>query len=151
MPYEFRMTHRVEFADTDMAGIVHFSSYFRYMEVTEHAFFRSLGLSIDARVMGLDVGWPRVHVACDFRRPLRFEDEVEAHLRVKEKGRRSITYEFVFRKVNDPLTPEVARGSLVVVCVALDPESGQMKAVSIPAVIADRIEVAPSAEESEPT
>jgi YbgC/YbaW family acyl-CoA thioester hydrolase len=40
------MIHRVEFTDTDMAGIVHFSSFFRYMEVTEHAFFRSLGFSI---------------------------------------------------------------------------------------------------------
>jgi len=143
MPYEFRMTHRVEFADTDMAGIIHFSSYFRYMEVTEHAFFRSLGFSIDTRGMGLDVGWPRVHVSCDFRRPLRFEDEVEAHLRVTAKGRSSITYDFTFRKMNDPLTPEVARGCLKVVCVALDPESGQMRAVSIPPVIADRIEVAP--------
>jgi YbgC/YbaW family acyl-CoA thioester hydrolase len=143
MPYEFRMIHRVEFADTDMAGIIHFSTYFRYMEVTEHAFFRSLGFSIDTRSLGLDVGWPRVHVSCDFRRPLRFEDEVEAHLRVRERGRSSLTYDFIFRKVNDPATPEVARGSLTVVCVATDPQSGQMKAVSIPSVIADRIEVAP--------
>src|SRR6266540_283757 len=76
MPYEFKLVHRVEFADTDMAGIIHFASYFRYLEVTEHAFFRSLGLSI----MGDgDVGWPRVHVACDFKHPLRFEEEVEAH------------------------------------------------------------------------
>ena len=49
MPYEFKMIHRVEFADTDMAGIIHFASYFRYMEVTEHAFFRSLGFSIYTR------------------------------------------------------------------------------------------------------
>src|SRR5713226_3868003 len=76
MACEFKMLHRVEFADTDMAGIIHFSSYFRYMEVTEHAFFRSLGLSI---VGDPAVGWPRVHVACDFKHPLRFEDEVEAH------------------------------------------------------------------------
>jgi acyl-CoA thioester hydrolase len=145
MPCEFRMTHRVEFADTDMAGIIHFTSYFRYLEVTEHAFFRSLGFSIDTRRAGLDVGWPRVHVSCDFQRPLRFEDEVEAHLRVMAKGRSSITYDFSFRKVNDPAMPEVARGRLKVVCTALDPESGQMRAVPIPEVISNRIEVAPSA------
>ena len=34
---------RVEFAETDMAGQVHFSNFFRYMEAAEHAFFRSLG------------------------------------------------------------------------------------------------------------
>jgi YbgC/YbaW family acyl-CoA thioester hydrolase len=137
------MTHRVEFADTDMAGIIHFSSYFRYMEVTEHAFFRSLGFSIDTSRMGLEVGWPRVHVACDYVRPLRFEDEVEAHLLVREKGRSSLSYDFIFHKVSDPGSGPVARGKLVVVCVAVDPSSGQMKAVSIPAVIAGKIEVAP--------
>src|SRR5205823_15111711 len=91
MPYEFKMIHRVEFADTDMAGIIHFASYFRYMEVTEHAFFRSLGLSINTRTPELDVGWPRVHVSCDFTRPLRFEDEVEVHRRVRERGENRLT------------------------------------------------------------
>ena len=46
MPYEFRCRQRVEFADTDMAGIVHFSNFFRYMERAEHEFLRSLGLSV---------------------------------------------------------------------------------------------------------
>ena len=48
MAYEYKMTRRIEFAETDMAGIVHFSNFFRMMEATEHAFFRSLGLSIHA-------------------------------------------------------------------------------------------------------
>src|SRR5439155_981679 len=89
MATEFKMTHRVEFADTDMAGLIHFSSYFRYMEVTEHAFFRSLGLSI-VLTGGEKVGWPRVHVDCDFKGPLYFENEVEVHLRVRTKGERSL-------------------------------------------------------------
>ena len=49
MAYEFRTKRRVEFADTDMAGIIHFTSLFRYMEETEHAFFRSLAWSIIGR------------------------------------------------------------------------------------------------------
>ena len=59
MPHEYKMTHRVEFADTDMAGIIHFASFFRYMEVTEHALFRSIGLSINMDVDGRRIGWPR--------------------------------------------------------------------------------------------
>jgi len=144
MPYDFKMTHRVEFADTDMAGIIHFASYFRYMEVTEHAFFRSLGFSIFPRAMEQSVGWPRVHVSCDFKRPLRFEDELEVHLRVREKKEKSLAYEFVFRQVNDPQRPEVARGALTVVCVTKDPATGQMRATVIPEEIAARIEVAPA-------
>jgi acyl-CoA thioester hydrolase len=149
MPCEFMMIHRVEFADTDMAGIIHFSSYFRYMEVTEHAFFRSLGFSINTRVPepespaeGGRIGWPRVHVSCDFKRPLRFEDEVEVHLRVREKREKSLAYDFLFRKVGDESGVEVARGSLTVVCAAVDPQTDQMRAIPIPEVIARQIEVA---------
>ncbi len=141
MAHDFRMIHRVEFADTDMAGIIHFSSYFRYMEVTEHAFFRSLGFSIAGRDEG--IGWPRVHVSCDFRLPLRFEDEVEVQLIVREKKSKSLTYDFVFRKVGSA-SQEVARGSLTAVCVRADAETGQMKAATIPESIAAKIEAAPS-------
>ncbi len=143
MPCEFKMIHRVEFADTDMAGIVHFASFFRYMEVTEHAFFRSLGFSIHTRTPEFQVGWPRVHVSCDFQRPLRFEDEVEVHLRVREKREKSLTYDFIFRQMNSQPGVEVARGTLTAVCVAIEPETGQIKAVPIPAPIARQIKVAP--------
>lgn len=146
MPCKFKMTHRVEFADTDMAGIIHFASYFRYMEVTEHAFFRSLGFSINTRTAEFQVGWPRVHVSCDFKRPLRFEDEVEVHLRVREKREKSLTYEFIFRQVNDASGTEVARGTLTAVCVARDPETDQMRAVPIPDAVARQIDVAPGEE-----
>ena len=44
MPVSTFITHRrVEFSDTDMAGIVHFANFYRYMEQAEHDFFRSLG------------------------------------------------------------------------------------------------------------
>ena len=46
MPYEFQLSRRVEFSDTDMAGIMHFSNFFRFMEAAETAFLRSLGLSV---------------------------------------------------------------------------------------------------------
>jgi YbgC/YbaW family acyl-CoA thioester hydrolase len=142
MPYEFKMTHRVEFADTDMAGIMHFANFFRFMEVTEHAFLRSLSLSVHTEEGGHTIGWPRVRAACEYKLPLRFEDQVEVHLLVREKKERSLTYDFVFRKLDNGAASEAARGSLTVVCVSLDREAGTMKAVPIPAVFADRIEVA---------
>ncbi|MEQ2009187.1 MAG: acyl-CoA thioesterase, partial [Limisphaerales bacterium] len=46
MASEFKALRRVEFSETDMAGIVHYSNFFKYMETAEHAFFRSLGFSI---------------------------------------------------------------------------------------------------------
>src|SRR5438552_19155244 len=87
MAYEFRLMRSVEFFETDMVGIVHYSNFFRNMEAAEHAFFRSLGISVVTRQVDPPVGWPRVHAECDYRQPLHFEDEVEIQLLVSEKKR----------------------------------------------------------------
>jgi YbgC/YbaW family acyl-CoA thioester hydrolase len=141
MAYEFRLRRRVEFSETDMAGIVHYANFFRYMESAEHAFFRSLGFSIVTREVDPPVGWPRVHASCDYVEPLRFEDEIEIHLLVKEKKSKALRYEFRFRKLGGEQPVEVARGALTVVCVRH--EGTRMKAAVIPGAIADKIEVAP--------
>ena len=135
--HEFTITRRVEFSETDAAGIVHFANFYRYMEYAEHTFFRSLGRSIVDH--DLDVGWPRVHSHCDFKKPLKFEDEVEIHLLVSAKTSKSITYQFHFRVDGT----EVSRGGFTVVCVRRI-EAGEMKATSIPPEIADLIEAAPA-------
>src|SRR5882757_7907897 len=127
MPYEFKLTRRVEFAETDMAGIVHFANFFRMMEATEHAFFRSIGLSIHSHVAGATTGWPRVSATCDYRAPLRFEEEVEIHLLVAEVRSRSIRYAFIFRRVSDDT--EVARGSMAAVCAGVERATGKLAAM----------------------
>lgn len=141
MAHEFKIVRRVEFSETDMAGIVHYSNFFRYMEYAEHAFYRSLGFSVVMPAPEMPVGWPRVHAECDYKKPLRFEDEVEIHLLVIEKRRKVMSYQFRFRKVG--AGEEVARGKLTVVCVTRD-EHGLMRSVPIPKSIDDQIEVAPA-------
>jgi YbgC/YbaW family acyl-CoA thioester hydrolase len=145
MPHEFKTIRRIEFAETDLAGIVHFSNFFRMMESAEHAFFRSLGFSIhsyvDSNEPGRAIGWPRVSASCDYFRPLRFEDEVEIHLLVAEVRNRSIRYEFAFRKVGE--SGEVARGTMAAVCTSVDKESGRLIAVPIPERIRAQITQAP--------
>ena len=84
MAFEFKITRPVEFADTDMAGLVYFANFFRYMEVCEAAFFRSLGLALIDGAGTRRSGWPRVHAGCDYLEPLRFGDTFEVHLLVKE-------------------------------------------------------------------
>jgi acyl-CoA thioester hydrolase len=137
----FKLTRQVEFSDTDVAGIMHFSNFFRYMEAAEHAFFRSLGTSI--HLAGSNLGWPRVHAGCDFKYPLRFEDLVEIRLLVSEKKKKSLVYTFIFRKLNEQPVREVARGTLVVACVKRYKPGGKMRGIPIPKAIADKIEVAP--------
>jgi YbgC/YbaW family acyl-CoA thioester hydrolase len=143
MAYRFQVTRRVEFSDTDMEGIMHFSNFFRFMESAEHAFFRSLGYSTVLSSCGLDVCLPRVHAECDYFAPLRFEDEVQVDVLVQRKGSRSLTYQFRFWRGKGRWATEVARGSVTAVCAARQPD-GSFKAVAIPRVIADKIEPAPS-------
>ena len=144
MPYEFKMTRRVEFADTDMAGIAHFTALFRYMEETEHAFYRSLGFSVHTRETDRILGMPRVAVGCEFRRPLHFEEEVEVHLIVRERTDRAITYDFVFRKNEEGEMCEAARGHMAVVYAALDDSEKRICVVDLPEHIAAKIDVAPT-------
>jgi YbgC/YbaW family acyl-CoA thioester hydrolase len=138
MPSEFSLVRQVEFHETDMAGIMHFANFFRWMECCETAFYRSLGLPLISFVPGKIVGWPRVNVSCSYRSPLRFNDSVEVKLWVKKLGIRSVTYVFHFRK-GDAL---VAVGEVAVVCVTADAHGG-MVAQPIPTDIRARLELAP--------
>jgi YbgC/YbaW family acyl-CoA thioester hydrolase len=143
MPYEFQITRRVEFSETDMEGIMHFSNFFKFMESAEGAFFRSLGYSVVLSRNGLAMGLPRVHAECDYEAPLRFEDEVLVHLLVEKKGSRSLTYQFRFYRLDGPARQQVARGRVTAVCAARQ-KDGSMKAVPLPPVLAEKIEVAPA-------
>ena len=143
MPYEFQVTRRVEFSETDLAGIMHFSNFFRFMEAAEHAFFRSLCFSVAHSRKGLAVCLPRVHAECDYAVPLRFEDVVRVRLLVERKGRRSLTYQFRFIRLGGSSAEEVARGRLTVACVKRQANGG-MKAVPLPKAIADMIQQAPA-------
>src|SRR5438876_10529659 len=143
MAYESKAVRRVEFSETDMAGIVHYSNFFRYMESAEQAFFRSLGFSVVTDKTDPPIGWPRVRAECDYLQPLHFEDEVEIHLLVSEKRAKSLSYLFRFRKLNSSPPREIARGKLTIVCVTQDAD-GNMKAAPIPKALADKIQVAPA-------
>ena len=142
--YRHIYTDRVQFSDTDMAGIVHFSNFFRYMERAEHAFFRSVGLSIwegaDTIPAAERVGWPRVHASCDYHSPLFFQEEFEVELLVEEIRSKAIRY--LIRCWNRTGTL-IAEGRMAAACVRKDPETGRMKAVPIPERILARIQPAP--------
>jgi len=138
MPSEFSLQRTVEFAETDMAGIMHFANFFRWMESCETAFYRSLGLPLISFMPGQVVGWPRVNVSCTYRAPLRFNDEVEVKLFVKKLTTRSVTYLFQFRKG----ALVVAQGEVTAVCVTGDAQ-GAMVAQPIPADVRAKLSEAP--------
>src|SRR5688572_17097823 len=87
---EHLVRRRVEFAETDLAGFVHFSCFYRYMEEAEHALWREAGLSIAPAQS--EIGWPRLSASFDFHRVLRFEDEFDVLIAVAEITNRTIRY-----------------------------------------------------------
>ncbi len=138
MTGEYKKQRRVEFSETDMAGIIHYSSYFQYMEEAEHEFLRSLGLSVALQENGTDYGVPRLATRCEFSRPLRFEDVVDIELRISRIGRGSITYQYLFCLADD----EVARGEVTVACVTRDSE-GRMQSSALPNNLSSQLSVHP--------
>ncbi len=145
MAHRFTCVERVQFSETDMAGIVHFSNFFRYMERVEHAFFRSLGFSVvDPVHVGEErVGWPRVHASCDYMAPLKFEEEFECELLVEEVRNKVIRYLIRFWRQEDRVL--AAEGRITAACVRRDASTGKLKAVEIPARIRQKIEAADAA------
>lgn len=141
MAYEFRLRRRVEFNETDAAGIVYFANFFRYCEATEAAFLRFHGSSLH-RNEG-SCAWPRVEVRCRYLRPAHFEDELEIHLLVAGKSEKSIDY--LFNIYVDPDGDRIlaAQASFVVVCASKEEGSKRHRARPLPADIAALIEEAP--------
>lgn len=136
--HEFHTHRTVEFADTDMGGIVHFARFFVFMETAEHQFLLSLGTAIHSHHEGRLIGWPRLAARCEYLSPARHGDRLEIHLEVARKGNKSMTYRFTFRRGET----WIARGELSSVCCLLDDPSG-LKSIPIPASIADRLDEAP--------
>lgn len=76
---------RVEFVDTDAGGRIHHTVALRWAERAEHQLLRAVGWP--------DLtSFPRRRVAVDFRRPLRFGDQVVVRIGATAVGRTSITY-----------------------------------------------------------
>jgi acyl-CoA thioester hydrolase len=128
----FKTTVRVTWADTDAAGVVHFSKFFVFFERAEEEFYRSVGLSFkDFRNKGL---WlPRVEAFCKYKKPARFEDILEVELTIEELREKSAKLDFI---VSNKETAELLANGYFVV-VAADKNTG--RATQIPKEFADKL------------
>ncbi|MCS7046116.1 MAG: acyl-CoA thioesterase [Gemmataceae bacterium] len=118
----------MEFVDTDMAGIVHFSNFFRWMESAEVEFLRSRGLSVKLEWEGQRLGFPRVSAHCDYLRPARFQEELDIEVAIVRIGVKSITYGFHFSRQGEA----IARGQVTSVCCRVTGDN-QIESIPIPA------------------
>lgn len=131
----YQTTRRVEFRDTDAAGIMHFSTFFNYMEQVEHEFLRQLGMSVLARDDEGAISWPRVSASCEYQSAVHFEDVLDVTLEIVRRGEKSITYGFLFSTGDR----KVATGQLTVVCCRLDPQHPP-RSIPIPEWVVKKLE-----------
>jgi acyl-CoA thioester hydrolase len=134
MSTPFHTSRMVEFSDTDMAGIMHFSAFFRYMEAAEHELLRSLGFSVYSEIDGDVVSFPRVAASCEFHSPARCEDVLDIDVTVHRVGTKSVTYEFQFTQQGR----DVATGQMTSVCCRV-PHGEPPVSIPIPVAVATKL------------
>ena len=115
MKQHYQTTRRIEFRDTDAAGMAHFSVFFVFMEQAEHELLRHLGLSVMLADEQGPISFPRVAARCDYQRAVKFEDVLDIEVAIVRLGKKSITYEFNFSHQGRP----VASGQTTTVCCRL--------------------------------
>lgn len=123
---------RVEFAETDAAGMVHFSVFFRYMEEAEHAVWRTAGLDIFQS--GENLSWPRISANFDFKSPLRFQDEFEVQTEMATVTRSTIQWAHVLTRGE----AVIGTGTVTAICVKKLTD-GTIKSTEIPDGIISRL------------
>ena len=147
--YEVNRRQRIEWYDTDAAGIIYFANYYKMIDSAMLDFFQALPVSMPFREYwgghgskGYD--WIMLETGCKYFKPITFADIVDVHLWVTKKTNRTLSFTCSFHKDGE----EVARG-FVITCSTRG-LAGEQKAVPPPQEVADAIAVAPWCIDAEP-
>jgi YbgC/YbaW family acyl-CoA thioester hydrolase len=125
----FKSTFRVHWVDTDIAGVMHYSNFFRYFEACEEEFYRSQGAALGHLREKYRIMLPRVEAHCVYKSACKFDDLIEVVLKVRDVESKTVTYDFqLYRKEENQLAAE---GFLK--CIAVDKN---WKVVPLPVEIA---------------
>jgi YbgC/YbaW family acyl-CoA thioester hydrolase len=124
----FRWTARILFMDTDASGRIHYTALFRYFETAETEFFRAVGVLHEHT----GSSFPRVHVECDYRAAITYDDLLVFEVSVGRIGYSSIKLRF--RVLKDEV--EVAAGTVVIACM----DRKTQRAAAIPPLMREKLE-----------
>jgi YbgC/YbaW family acyl-CoA thioester hydrolase len=132
--------HWVEFSETDAAGLVHFSNFFRFMEKAERVLFANAGIPLFSSEANSIGGFPRVQASCQYRRPAAFGDHLQSQLWLEQLRASALHYRYrAWRlstveglKTSENAPVLVAEGSLVTVFSRRDSKTGAISAQLLP-------------------
>ncbi len=116
----FRTPIKVCFADIDNAGIVYYPRFMHYFHLALEEFFPvEIGVDFADVLRKRNLSLPTVHVESDFRRKLRYGDQINMEVRVIHIGKTSIIWGYRGYRTNGK-EEIVVEGQNVTVCVKTD-------------------------------
>ena len=130
----FEVRDRVRWSDVDIAGIIYFGAYVRFLELAETELFRELGFPFNVMFDKLDIWLPRVHLAFDFYSPALMDDELLLRTTVDRLGKSSITLKMV---AHNQRSGEVSAAATLIVATV---NRAAMKSIPIPAELRAALE-----------
>jgi acyl-CoA thioester hydrolase len=109
-PFKYSALTRVWFSDTDAQGVVYYGRYLPYFDHARTEYHRHLGgLATPGQEFVMRASEVEYHA------PARFDDLIEAFVRVSRIGRSSMTYECAAYRLPDDMLMVTARQTLVLV------------------------------------
>lgn len=128
---DFVYRYRVAWVDTDALGVMHFSNYFRICERTEEEFMNSVGIPFD---LSKSISLPRVKAECNYKSPLRYNDEAIVSMSLKEIGKKHIKYSFEIKNRSN--------GKIAAICeIVVVAINSEFRSVELPEKIIERIKL----------
>ena len=113
-PFKYSALSRVWFSDTDAQGVVYYGRYLPYFDHARTEYHRHLGGAVG--VEGVEFVMRASHV--DYLAPARFDDLIEAFVRVSRIGTTSVIYECAAYRLPDETLMVRATQTLVLVDLA---------------------------------
>lgn len=126
---------RVYFEDTDMAGVVYYANYLKFMERARTEWLRYLGFEQDRLRADDRLVFAVRSAAVDYLSPARFNDTLEVESCVTRAGNASIAFAQEVLRCEAGKRSLLARGHIKVAC--LDAET--FKPAAMPRVLLEAI------------
>jgi len=116
----FQAPIKVCFSDIDNAGIVYYPRFMHYFHLAMEEFFSSvMGINYSTVLHERNLACPTVRVECDFKRRMKYGDQINMEVRILNIGRSSVTWGYRGYLHGDE-NVIVVEGSNVTVCTKTD-------------------------------
>ena len=109
-PFKYSALTRVWFSDTDAQGVVYYGRYLPYFDHARTEYHRHLGL-----LTTTETEFVMRASSVEYHAPARFDDLIEAFVRVSRIGRTSVTYECAAYRLPDEALMVTATQTLVLI------------------------------------